>query len=250
MRPNSQGSSTKARRSPRYAPAPCRRHAQHRGVVRRVQADQHVVALDRLNLAQGARQHGRPDLGAAPAAAHGQRGNGLRLFFRFEGIGAAASAGLGHRRKRAEAQHEAAVDPVLPAPHPVTPRMERAARGDGVLVAGADQASQRRCGGRLSAAGRAACGAGCRPGPVPCARRNTPAFSSGWPIMAAQSPAGENQRIGFGLQRLAHPDEAGLVERQAGVGQPGCAASLGHPDRSHRLAGSRRGRFADGSRSR
>jgi hypothetical protein len=41
---------------------------------------------------------------------------------------------------------------------------------------------------------------------------------------------GENQRIGFGLQRIAHPDEARLVQRQAGVGQPGCAAGLGHPD--------------------
>jgi hypothetical protein len=48
-------------------------HAQHCSVVGRVQTDQHVLALDRLNPGQGARQHGRTYLGAAATTTHGQR---------------------------------------------------------------------------------------------------------------------------------------------------------------------------------
>jgi hypothetical protein len=61
----------------------------------------------------------------------------------------------------------------------------------------------------------------------PSGRQRRPPFPGlAWP----RNPGGENQRIGFGLQRIAHPDEAGLVQRQTGVGQPGRAAGLGHPD--------------------
>jgi hypothetical protein len=54
-----------------------RRHAHHGGIVGGMQADQHVVARDRMHLGQRARQHRGADLGAAAAAAHGDGGDGL-----------------------------------------------------------------------------------------------------------------------------------------------------------------------------
>ena len=41
---------------------------------------------------------------------------------------------------------------------------------------------------------------------------------------------GEDQRIGLALQGVADADEASVVERQAGVAQPGGAAGLRDPD--------------------
>jgi hypothetical protein len=116
-----------------------RRHAHHGGVIRRVQADQHVVALDRVDLGQRARQHRGADLGAAAAATHGDGRDGLRLFLGGERHRRGRRRRLGHGLELGELAHEAAIDPVLPAPEQVAARVERAARGHGVAVAGADQ---------------------------------------------------------------------------------------------------------------
>ena len=209
-----------------------RRHAQHGGIVGRVQADQHIVALDWMHLRQRARQHTGADLGAATAAAHGQRGNGLRLFRRREGnpFLRGLAGFFRHGRQFAEAQHEAAVDPVLPAPDPVAAREECAARGDRVLVAGADQgepAALRAVGFERLIEQRAAQVFG---------QRRT--HANGEYAGLFQRPVdprcavtgGEDERVGFGLQGVAHPDEAGRIQRQAGAGQPGGAAGLGDPD--------------------
>jgi len=50
------------------------RDAHHRRVVRRVQPDEHVVALDRFQSAERTREYRGTDFRAAAAAAHGDRG--------------------------------------------------------------------------------------------------------------------------------------------------------------------------------
>ena len=108
--------------------------ATHHGrVVGRVQADQHVAALDRVERAERARQHGGAHLGAAAAAAHGHGRQGLQGFVGAQlhlggwGLGPPAwqqpvkwRCARVHGRKGVEALHELAVDVVLPAPHPAT----------------------------------------------------------------------------------------------------------------------------------
>ena len=51
-----------------------RGHFDHGGVVRLVQADEHVVAFERREPIHNARQHRAADLRAATAAAHGDHG--------------------------------------------------------------------------------------------------------------------------------------------------------------------------------
>ena len=87
-----------------------------RGVIRRVEADDDVGTRGRLDPAERARKHARPDLGAAAAAAHGDGGNfpqRLLIGHRRDRLGR-----FGHFGKLVELAHEAAIDPVLPAPHP------------------------------------------------------------------------------------------------------------------------------------
>ena len=120
-----------------------RGHPHHGGVVRRVQADQHFVAVHGYQRPQRARQHGGADLRAATATAHGDGGNGLLRFFarkrHLRSCGRAGRAVRVHRRKLAELAHEAAVDPVLPAPDPFALEADEPTRGHRMLVAGADQ---------------------------------------------------------------------------------------------------------------
>ena len=123
-----------------------RRHTHHSRVVWRMQADQHVRTLYRLQLPQGAGQNAGADFGTTPPAAHRNGRDGLQRLFGsqvqlggvplalglnvFEQLphglhgfahlcpclgGAACS---GHGRELGEAAHELAVDAVLPAPDP------------------------------------------------------------------------------------------------------------------------------------
>ena len=158
------------------------RHAHHGGVVGRMQADQHVVARHRHQRAQRARQHRGADLGAAAAAAHGDRRDRLLRFLLRERqlrparpasaclLGSIGGKSLKRRMKRRSIQsfQRQTQSPSKPM---------RAARGDRVLVAGADQrqpAALRPV--RRAAAGRARCGAGCRPAAGPCAPRTRRPF--------------------------------------------------------------------------
>ena len=54
------------------------RDAHHSRVVWRMQANQHICTLDRLQAAQSAGQNVGPDLGTAPPAAHGDGRDGLQ----------------------------------------------------------------------------------------------------------------------------------------------------------------------------
>jgi hypothetical protein len=53
------------------------RDAHHGSIVRRMQANDHIIPVHRLQLAQRARQHAGADLGATTTATHRDRGNGL-----------------------------------------------------------------------------------------------------------------------------------------------------------------------------
>ena len=108
-----------------------------RGVVRRVETDDDIVARGRFDRRERAREHGRADLGAAAAATHGNRGNFPERLL------------VGNRRDRCrrcrhfgefvEFAHEAAVDPVLPAPHPFALDRQAVAGTQRITLPGRDQ---------------------------------------------------------------------------------------------------------------
>ena len=118
-------------------------HGQHGAVIGRVAADQHVIAPGVGQPLHDARQHRGANLGATTSAAHG---DGRQLA---DGIGVGDTGGqLGffvirrHLRQLVELAHEALVDPVLDRPQPGRFVGPVATRGDGVLVAGTDQAKE------------------------------------------------------------------------------------------------------------
>jgi hypothetical protein len=160
-----------------------------------------------------------PDLGAAAAAAHGQRRDGLGLFGRCEWNPFGGRLALGHRRKFGETQHEAAVDPVLPAPDPVAARKQRPREAMACLSPVLINASQRALRPVVVAVScQASDGAGSRASGGPCAPRTRRPFPAGARGHRGTIAGGKNQRIGFALQGFAHPDEAGCVQRQPGAG--------------------------------
>ena len=121
------------------------RNAHQRGVVGRRQTDEHVRAVQRLQTAQGPTQHTGTHFGRTAAATHGLGGLRLRALLRIQVCKMRQRASVRrHGRHGGNTQvgktlHKAPVDAVLPAPHPGTRKTERAARGHGIAVAGANQ---------------------------------------------------------------------------------------------------------------
>ena len=112
-------------------------HIDQRRVVRRIESDYDVGALRLLDALKRTREDGRADLGAAAAAAHGDSGNFLeRLPI---GQWRPRRRRWGHFRKLVELAHEAAIDPILPAPYPCTLDGEPVARSHRMAFAGRDQ---------------------------------------------------------------------------------------------------------------
>ena len=110
----------------------------HGSIIGRIEPDQHVVAVGRHNLAERAREHGRADLGAAPAAPHRHGGDFLERG-RIRHLDAGHRRRRRHLRKRVELRHETAVDPVLPTPDPGAFEGDAIARADRMAVARGDQ---------------------------------------------------------------------------------------------------------------
>ncbi len=176
-----------------------------------------------------------PHLGATAAAAHGNGRDGLQRFFRRERrlrrMGGRRTAGVRvHGRELAEAAHEAAVDPVFPAPDPVALRAEPAARGNGMAVARADQRQPAalRVVGLERLAEHAA--------PQVLAQRRALAHREHPRLFQRVVDHGgnvagrENARVGQGLQVVVDLDKAARVQCQTGLCQPGRAAGLRDPD--------------------
>ena len=129
-----------------------------------------------------------------------------------------------------ELAHEAAVDPVLPAPHPGALERQRAARGHRISIAGADEREPlalRAVGLERSSLDRAA--------QVLCQRRTLthgeyPRLLARVVHHAGDVACGEHPGVGQRLQGVAHLNEPVRIEREAGVAQPWRAAGARDPD--------------------
>ena len=210
-----------------------RRHTHNGRVVGVVQANEHVVALHHLQLAQRARQHGGAHLGATAAAAHGNGRDRLQRFFPTQRqlIGSRCRRGaLGrHPGKFRKLAHEVAVNPVFPAPDPVACKTQCATRSHGITVARADE--------RQPAALRAVRfeGLSLQAAPQVVGQRRAHAhgkhagFLQRAALHGGNVAGGKNSRIGHGLQRVGDLNEAPCVQRQARALQPRRTAGLGDP---------------------
>ena len=212
-----------------------RRHTHHGGIVRVFEANQHVVPVNGVQIAQSALQHRRADFRAAAATTHGDGGDRLQGFFLAEFDGALHGRGGGfcrcvHFGKLAELGHEAPVDPVFPLPDPVTCKAKPAARGDGVFVAGADErqpASLRSVGLHGRARDSSA--------QVFCERRAL-AYSKHAGLFqlvihhAGDVACRENMWVVHGLQGVQHIEKAVIIQGEAGFAQPGRTARAGDPN--------------------
>ena len=229
------------------------RHAHHGRVVGRVQADQHIGSFHRLQAAQCAGQDVGADLGTAAAAAHGDGRDGLQGLL---GCQAQARGGgfalrldvleelahrphgrlqIGARRlgchvgQFGEAAHELPIDPVLPAPHPVTAKAPRPTRTHRITVAGRDQGqpvalwvvSQ-----QFLAAQTAAQILGQRLGHAH--GKHTGFFQRAF-HQRGNIARCEHQRVIQALQLGVNEDEAFVIERQTRALQPGRATGLCDP---------------------
>ena len=115
------------------------RHRQNGGVVRGVKADQDIVPLDGFQLSQGTRKNGAAHLGATTTTTHGNRRNGLGGFLGILCGSRIRQFGFFlHWRQIVELLHEAAIDPVFPAPDPGAVELQISPGGHSVLVPGAD----------------------------------------------------------------------------------------------------------------
>ena len=198
-----------------------------------MQADQHIAARNRLQRGKGARQDGRADLGAAAATTHAARRLRLLRLIRTQwhaGERGGSGDSFGHGRELAEPAHETPVDPVLPAPDPGPGKTHRAARRHRVPVPGADQrqpAPLRPVGLQRLFQHRAAQVVGQR---APHAHGKHARLLQPMAVHARAVAGREDQRVGDRLQVVVDPDEAFIVQRQAGAAQPVGTAGAGDPD--------------------
>ena len=200
------------------------RHAYDCGVVGRMQPDQDIGALYRMQPAQRARQHCRADLGPAPAAAHGDRRQRLRRLLTLEPHRRSlCGSGLLHRGKLAEPAHEAAVNPVFPAPDPGALEIQSAARGDSVFVPGADQGQPVALRPISPQRPPFDCAAQVLRQRRPLAHRKHARLFARLADHRRDVSRSEDLRIRHRLQRVLHFDETGIVQREARVTQPGRA---------------------------
>jgi hypothetical protein len=126
---------------------------------------------------------------------------------------------------------EAAVDAVLPPPHPAALCRPAAPGGNGTPVAARQQVQRARCGGaaavrhRPPGARRLAASGG--PARTAC----TPLRGCGASLRVATSPAASTSGCDRRLQRGAGQHEAAFVQLQAAAGQPGRCVAAGGDDR-------------------
>ena len=209
------------------------RHTQHRCVIGRAQADQYIVARDRPQAAQRARQNARADLCAAATATHRHRRKGLaRLAVAQRQCRRTRRPWCQtpmHRRQLVEATHEPPVDPVLPTPDPEAGKPQGGARSHRVSIPGADQrqpAALRRIGPQPAIRHRAAQIVRQR---APHSHRENPRLLQRATVHARHIANGKNQRVADRLKAAIYAHATIRIKRQSGVAQPRCATGTGDP---------------------
>ena len=205
------------------------RDFQDGGIVGLVQPDDDAgffVTVDRL---QNPLEDIRADLGAAAAAAHvvAQVAEGRRIGQSRRNV--RRPVRRGHLWQGVELVHETAVDPVFPAPYPGALQRPAAFRGDGICIAGADQAEELPLRAerfeRLAEQGTAQVFAQRRS----LADGEDAGLGPRMAVDGGNITAGENSRVGDRLQGVGDPDKAFLVGGQSGFGGPGLGAGFRRP---------------------
>ena len=139
------------------------------------------------------------------------------------GQGRRRCLGQAHLRQFVELAHETAVDPVLPAPHPLTLEGKAIASADGIGITGRDQIERvalRPVLAELS--GLAACGEYCRPAPGRHALRRL-LTSAGRVVRKRSYP---RQRIRY-RARTARNDASTIRNPRVSSGNPVCSSQRG-----------------------
>ena len=198
-----------------------------RRVIRRVEPHDYVGPRGRFDLGQCAREHGGAHLGAAAAAAHGDGGNFLERL------------AVGQRRQRCRNRlhlrqlvvlaHEAAIDPILPAPHPCALDHQTIAGPDRIAFSGRNQIE------RLALRPESPQGL--------AGERTADVVGKRWPCAHGvdaglrQLAAGKRDRIARrehvvvtdNPERFVDPEKAAGIERQSGLRQPARRRRLRSP---------------------
>ena len=207
-----------------------RRHPHHGGVVGGVEAEEHVVPPDRRQLRQHAVEGRRPHLRAAPAAAHRRRRDRLQVV-RTGQARRDGGAGVGaHLRQVGVLGHEPAVDPVLPAPHQGALDRPRAASADRVAVSGGHQGQEPALGAEGPGAAPEEDAAQVTGERGALAHREHPGLLARMPDHRRDVAGREHVGMRRRPQRVVDPEEALVVDREAGRAGPGRGPGLRHPE--------------------
>ena len=185
-----------------------------RRIVRAVETNHDRAARRRMEPPHGAAEDRRRDLRGATAAAH-------RAFTRL---------GL-HFGQFGVAPHPAAIYPLFQLPQPRAIRHERSARGDGLLIPGADerQSALLRHGAPQSPPGERAAQIGGERRTL--ADRVNPGLLARMGEYRRDVAGREDLRVSGRAQPVVDRDEAFRRQRKAGVGEPAGGTGLRHPQR-------------------